>query len=38
MAAGRLEWRAGRACFEREDGEWRGEARVVWRSIVLVGV
>ncbi|MGM0516495.1 MAG: hypothetical protein ACQER6_02730 [Pseudomonadota bacterium] len=36
---GKLEWRAGRARFESADsGEWRGQAEVVWRSTVMVGV
>ena len=38
LAAGRLEWRGGRARAELAEGEWRGETEVVWRSVALVGV
>lgn len=38
VAAGRLEWRAGRARFETATGERRGETEMVWRTVVLVGV
>ena len=38
MLSGRLSWSGARGRFETEQGVWRGEMRLVWRSAVLVGV
>jgi len=38
-AGGRLVWSDGRVAFEPRHGPpWRGEARLVWTSVVLVGL